>query len=125
MKTRPTAGANAIGFQHLGRLHHGVSGSELPLLHGISCAVSDRLLHGFTLMADHHHRRPGRNVCGEIEYVVDDRPSRGAMEDFDRSRFHPRAEAGGEDDDFQIVGHGSSGAAHACVVLRIRSSVLP
>src|SRR5207247_1335910 len=72
--------------------------------------------HGIALMADDHDGRTVGNVRGEVENVVDERPPRGAMKDLDGVGLHPRAEAGGEDDHVEIVGHSFA---------RIRSSDLP
>jgi hypothetical protein len=76
-----------------------VAGAELRLLHRVPGALAHRRLHRLALMADDHHRRGSRHLRGEVEHVVDDRPSRRAVEDLDGVGFHPRAEARGEDDD--------------------------
>ena len=106
-----------IALEHRHRLHDRVPGAELLFLHRVARAIADLLLHRFALMSDHHHRRPLAYLGGEIENVVDERPSRGVMEDLDRGRLHPRAESGREDDHFDVFGHPS--------FLRIRSSVRP
>ena len=93
-----------------------MAGSELLLLHGIARAIANMLLNRFALMTHHHDGRCIADLVREVDYVVDERPSRGAMEHFDRARLHARAEAGGHDDDLQLVAHCS---------LRIRSSVRP
>ena len=98
------------------RLQDGVPRAELFLLHGVAGTVAQPLLHRLTLMADDDDGQLVGNLRGQIDDVVDDRPSRSAMQHLDRRRFHPGAEAGGKDDDFEVVAHCS---------FRIRSRVRP
>jgi hypothetical protein len=98
-------------------LQHRVAGAELLLLHREAGPVADALLHGLPLMPNDHHRRVVADLGGEIEHVVDDRPPRGLVQDLDRRRLHPRAEAGRENDHIEVFRHPS--------FLLIRSSVRP
>ena len=108
------------GFEDRRRLQNGVAGAVLLVLHGVAGAGADRVLHRFALVADDHDRRMGGEVGGEVEDVFDDGAAGGAMEDLDGGRLHARAEAGREDDHFEVVVHGRAQASFL-----IRSSVRP
>ena len=114
--TRENQNAFSVRVEGLQCLLHRVSRAELFFLKGIAGAIADMLLHRFVLMSDDHDRRPARYLLREIDDVVDQRTAGGRMQHFGRTRFHPRAESGGHDDDVDVRGHCS---------LRIRSRVRP
>ncbi len=94
---RNVAGENEhpAGAIHIGRgLLHRMAGTELLFLKGELGAITDRPLYCFSLMSDDHHRSAGRDLAGEIEHVVNERPASRSMKDLHRHGLHPCPQTG-------------------------------
>jgi hypothetical protein len=81
-----------------------MAGAELRLLHCKAQAqpFPQRGPEVIGSVPDHHHHRFGEKSVSSVQDVVDERPSRGSMEDLGQRGLHPRSLAGRQDDDVDV-----------------------